>query len=83
MAGMTKGAIGLRDWRTKTGKTQLAVAGELAIDPSFLSGMERGTQKPGADLMRRVEELTGVRMQDWYESVGLAGGRSRRPPRAA
>lgn len=77
---MNQGAIGLRAWRDGEGLTQRAAADRLGIDPSFLSWMERGARKPGADLMHKIEEVTKVPMQAWFE---VAAARSRRPPRAA
>lgn len=49
----------LREWRTKHGLTQGALADRLDVEASHISMIEREIKRPSMTLAARIQEITG------------------------
>lgn len=54
----------LRAWRKDNGKTLIDVAGAVVVQPSHLSEIERGVNRPSPSLAAKLSALTGIPMRD-------------------
>jgi transcriptional regulator with XRE-family HTH domain len=53
--------------RTELGMTAAELARTLGVTQQAVSQWLKGENIPRADMMRRLEDLTGVPMRDWTE----------------
>jgi transcriptional regulator with XRE-family HTH domain len=52
---------------SESGYTQQSLADELGVTRAAVNEWCRGKARPRPDVMRRLEELLGITMQDWTE----------------
>lgn len=55
--------------RTELGMNAAELAAELEVTPQAVSQWLRGENLPRPSTMRRLEELTGIPMQEWMEEA--------------
>jgi len=58
------------------------VAEKLGVTRSFVDMIRAGQRRPGMNAASVIEEVFGIRMQDWVEP-GTKAGRTRRGKRGA
>ena len=63
MAEHTVGTL-LRDWRTRRGRSQMAVALDVGISPRHLSFVETGRSRPSAELLLALSEQLSVPLRE-------------------
>lgn len=63
----------LRDWRAKTGMSQLRLATEAGVSPRHLSFVETGRSQPSREMVLRLSEALDVPLRERNRLLGAAG----------
>ena len=66
---MTQGRRRLLAWQQRAHVTQVALAESLHISGPYCNQILTGVRRPGPAVMLRIEEVTGVPMRAWLETV--------------
>ncbi|MBY0399310.1 helix-turn-helix transcriptional regulator [Myxococcota bacterium] len=63
----------LRDWRKRSGQSQLALATEAGISQRYLSFVETGRSKPSREMVLRLAEALDVPLRERNDLLTAAG----------
>jgi transcriptional regulator with XRE-family HTH domain len=57
----------LRQIRRQKDLTQEQLAEAVGVSPTFLSNLERGINGPSFDILQKLAEVLGVRVQEFFD----------------
>jgi len=66
---LTRLGLNLRQWREEKGFTQEKLAERAELDPTYISGIERGVRNPSILSIARVAKALGVSVPELCDGV--------------